>query len=224
MCTNDGSVTGSGHHVGGIAGYIKTADGCYNHTQVEARGMDSEGKAYVGGVAGEVVVPANLNNDGKVVSNSKGDYVGGCAGFAYISQSTALFTNTGDVESKGSYVAGIFGYAFRDAQLSDGVISVATNTGNVISSGDYVAGLVGYAEAKYRSSIYGKVHIEDSSSSGNVTGEGYVGGCIGYGEFSNINGVKISGTITGKTNTFAIGTTTGEEYDNDTTEAEVIII
>ncbi|WP_400249651.1 hypothetical protein, partial [Methanomethylophilus alvi] len=93
----------------------------------------------------------------------------------------------------------------------------------VSSTGDYVGGIVGYINDASRTSGYGSVNLTADINNANVTGNTYVGGLIGYGKDANCTYLTCSGTISGKSNVGAIGTTSGDMNNNTISEAHIII-
>ena len=162
-----------GLYVGGIAGYLRNyASSCENYA-------DISGFEYVGGIAGylrhtEAVESANLINEGDISGYS---FVGGIYGrVEYVAVYTLTdAANRGNIVGTGKYIGGITGY-FARGNNSSFTMSKLSNTGDVSSSDSYVGGLFGYMYGYDVNSV-----VEDSSSSGNITGLAIVGGLVGNG-------------------------------------------
>lgn len=175
-------VTGTGSHVGGVAG-----NGYIAHSQVS--GLIVKGAKNVGGVLGGGGVNRNLTGiDGKAslstidncIVTGTAENVGGAVGNqnGYTSQFVDV-KNT--VVSGGSYVGGVYGLSAGTARY------VSARGVTVTSNGDYAGGLTGSGQA----------FLDSGVSDVTVSGGSYVGGIAGsstylYRDF--VTGASISGS------------------------------
>ena len=202
-CTNYANITATmdAEGYGGIVGYPQGGNiiGCTNYGTIT--GCDNTG-GIAGGNApyGSDIEIANSYNYGNIVSN--GNYVGGIAGQAIVSDCINYATVSG-VEDVGGVVG-------------DGTASTSANHGDVTGQTN-VGGVLGYAllELSY-----------DCFNTGSVTGQTGVGGVVGklygslYRSYSTgaVSGTENVGGVIGLisssgeidiTNTFAIGSISG---------------
>jgi hypothetical protein len=191
-CTVSGSIIGTGDNVGGVAGRSDSViTGCsiYGVTVDGAKGFVGGIAGYAAGTGSEI---SNCSMSGTVNGNM--DNVGGLAGRSegVITGCSAYVTVTGG----SSFAGGVAGYAAgTGSEISNcsvsgtvsglgnqGVGGVAGKLDGVITgcssactvTGEYrnVGGVVGYAGT-------GSM-VSNSSNSGSVTGEAWVGGVAGY--------------------------------------------
>ena len=223
-CMNSGTVKALGHHAGGIAGFSGYLSKCTNSGSISAKGLTDSGGLYLGGLAGRSAHTNDCSNTGLISTVVSGNYVGGIAGFAYMSGNSSYVSNTTDIVSNGDYVGGLFGYADNDGG-GNWTISNSSNTGLVRSSGDYVGGLIGFVDyynSSYSDSYDRFITIISCNNVGNVGGNSYVGGYIGFG-YSTLKYLEFIETVTGYDNVHAIGKTTGQYIDCDGTRARVVV-
>ncbi|MBQ8837430.1 MAG: hypothetical protein IJ002_08010, partial [Clostridia bacterium] len=128
-CINEGTITGSSEHIGGIVGrvYGSTAggstkiDGCVNKAAVT-------GTLNVGGIIGRYDIPSMATNGVFNVEN--------CANYAAITATTT--------SADGSCTGGIIGLYTNNATGATTKINNCLNTGNVSAKAKYVGGIIGY--------------------------------------------------------------------------------
>ena len=182
-------------YVGGYVGYAVSSNitDAVNNVTIDYKDFQCLG-SYVGGLAGSSSGTfTNCTNNAKVTAPNS-DYVGGIAGnadkvYTYISSN---LKNTGNITGK-NYVGGIFGRVYHNntdavRETNSMTLEKMNNSGTVTASGDYVGGLIGYLYANdygYHSytSYDGVVVVLMSEfvNTGDVTGQYYVGGLLGYG-------------------------------------------
>ncbi len=189
-----GNVSGVRYDIGGLAGWNAATI-----TNSHATGnVTSTTDGYVGGLVGESTgTIADSYATGAVHGM---DYVGGLAG--------ALYNNVTNVSASGaafgrSYVGGLAGTNY-------GIATHATATGNVTAArsggqdAQFAGGLFGINFG------YGTTNVSNSTASGNVSGQDYVGGLIGlnvtgssrnfgdYGGTHTVSNSSSSGTVSGR--------------------------
>ena len=154
-------------------------------------------KAYVGGYIGYALGNCSVlecSNSTEINYTSKGDYIGGIAG--YIVGCVQNCTNSATVSAPdSSYVGGIAGYAISNGNYE---WSNCNNTGNVTGL-DYVGGIIGSISdtiSNYNNNYTLTLHGLENTA--NITGKEYVGGLCGY-VYAN-NGDRCSVIITGNDN------------------------
>ena len=173
--TNTGDVTGASQ-VGGIFGHIgaKVGSSVYSATS----SADIVGEYYVGGIVGKAdsVSVSYCSNEGSTVTaNSyftEGSnfyvWLGGYVGYGYNVDNCTNDVNI-TYTARGSFIGGIIGF-------SNGEITNCTNNGNIESYANDVGGIVGKI-----TDIYGKVFTyQNLKNNGNVKGNNYVAGIVGY--------------------------------------------
>jgi len=187
-CTFNGSVTGSGSYVGGIAGFFTGT--LYNVTHTGT----TEGAGFVGGIVGRHKSGSltTAENTGNVTATSS-SYAGGIVG----SSSTTIESanNNGMVTGK-QYTGGLAG--------ESGAVNNSTANGTVIGT-NYTGGLIGQ-------NIGGTV--SGCLAKGTVGGSNYTGGLIGKCNGSVANGRHSDGNVTG---TDYVGGLVGEMSDGSVT-------
>ena len=170
-CTFNGSVTGSGSYVGGIAGFFTGT--LYNVTHTGT----TEGAGFVGGIVGRHKSGSLTNawNTGNVTATSS-SYAGGIVG----SSSTTIESanNNGMVTGK-QYTGGLAG--------GSGTVNNSTANGTVIGT-NYTGGLIGCSWDT----------VTGCSSKGTVSGSEYTGGLIGQCNGSVANGRHSNGNVSGE--------------------------
>ena len=191
-------------YVGCIAGKISriTVDSCKNTgSSINASGYILENdikNAYVGGFAGCGYVFSNCTNEVNINYTSAGQYVGGIAGYIKFTDTVSMteLANNADI-SGAAYVGGLFGYQYS-GNIQQSSLS---NTGNITGSGNYVGGLIGYASSARFDYHDHSITVSDSSNTGNISGNHYVGGLFGelYSskDTSSIIDSSSTGTIAG---------------------------
>ena len=224
--TNTGSITATGHHVGGISGYLPFVTDCSNEGKIQSSGMTDAEESYAGGIAGSVgesntkaKLSGGLSNSGKVISLSEGRYVGGLIGYFDPIVDSSSYTNVGDVASNGGYVGGLFGALSNSNMSNSPMITDASNSGKVTSEEDYVGGIAGGC-------ITGGYHVNLKSceSKGNVSGNKFVAGIFGYSSHTNVSDSLIVCTIAGYSDVDAVINTTNGDITNCDTSGAVIVI
>ena len=133
-CFNEGTVSGTGHNVGGVCGDNRgTIKSCYNTASVS-------GRYDVGGVCGENYNGTITNCFNKGTVSGIYNNVGGVCGYNDGTDGTIKSCyNTASVSVSGQYkVGGVCGYNY------DGTITNCFNKGTVSGTGDYVGGVCGF--------------------------------------------------------------------------------
>lgn len=194
-CTNNGKVYG-GALVGGIAGGIwqdASLTGAVNNGDVTASSKNKDSATSLGGIYGYSFKStlSNLTNYGKIITLSgTAKYIGGIGGDTW-SQDHPVYENLHNYgefvidESTVTDVGGIFGHIYSDnyccftLQNSSNNVSISSKTSNV-------GGAIGYAQGyksggTYTKEVwYGGCQIYNFKQVGDITGENYVGGLVGY--------------------------------------------
>ncbi|MBO7196051.1 MAG: hypothetical protein J6V80_01830 [Clostridia bacterium] len=207
-------------YVGGMLGYVNGKIALIDTVNEK----DINGKVYVGGVlgCGDQVSLTNCANRGnvistgsKIVDNLTCSYVGGLAGCCgdisdcsnetditciggYVGglagKSGAIKNsyNVGDVSGGGNYVGGLSGYGV-------GSIINCKNEGTIKSTGSYVGGMAGKTDI----SKINSAQFTDNQNSGEISGEDYIGGIVGYTytALCSVESCKNLAEIDGKNNT-----------------------
>lgn len=160
-CHSTCSVTGN-EYAGGLLGYIELTDVTESHFDGTVTGKYGVGGLIAYASSGTV---SNCYNNGSVLSNQTGYYLGGLIG--YSQAVVANCYNKGSVTSTvaGNYAGGLIGFANKS-------VAKSFNTGTVISSGNQVAGLIGATW------LDGSGSVSDCYNTGNITGAVAVGGLI----------------------------------------------
>lgn len=142
--------------------------------------------AYAGGYAGKGFYALNCVNYVDINYQGAGACVGGifgCLDRQYASYSLTNLRNEADIMGA-SYVGGIAGmiqHKQKDSYAAYTLTFVSLeNNGAVAGAGDYVGGLMGMLDANNESNKNTKVYAESLFSAGDVSGNAYVGGLIGY--------------------------------------------
>jgi hypothetical protein len=183
-----GNVTTDGRYVGGLVGRHRFAKAV---TNASADGDVATDGNQVGGLIGKLrggdIRDAEASGD---VESSSAGYVGGLVGYYSDrrgGQTLDRLSASGEVTGGGRYVGGLIGRAYS-RQESD--LNQAAATGTVTSTGGQVGGLVGRTR---------RVTITEAYATGDVTGDRYVGGLIGYktGRNSDITDAYTAGSVTG---------------------------
>ena len=213
-----GTISGK-ENVGGVVG-IKTN---VNITTVHVSGTVT-GTTMVGGICGKSAGGTLTDCYSYCDITGTGNYVGGVLGKGYPEMtSCSSFGNISGV----SYVGGVIGsfeYDYEAPHFANYIDKVAypipalTNqltvsncfaVGNVTASGNYVGGVCGYNDKcfswqkSYTSSSYTYepiityVTLSDSYFCGDVEGNNYVGGVVGFGNNINVLRNYSNGTVTG---------------------------
>ncbi len=153
--------------VGGLAG---VTTGMITGTSASKSNFigNVEGRKFVGGVVGSGNSIQYVYSEATVKGDS--NYIGGVAGFASGKVQNSYHLN-GSV-SGNSFVGGLVG------EIQD-IVSGSYSTGNVVAKGDFVGGLIG--KSIYTKSSTSDVYtLRNSYVIGNVKGNDYVGGMIGF--------------------------------------------
>lgn len=191
-CVNNGKFEGTGPTAQYVAGLIGSVNGyagaqaysfknCGNNT-------DIQGKAYIGGLLGNVITTANaapINMDGcyntgniynsssATVSSSSGGWAAGLTGRIQAGSTITNCYNTGEIRSdKVVYAGGLFAYnATTGNATTTTLIKDCYNTGRIIADGNQGAGIWTYMTAY--------TTVENCWNSGEITGGFGLGGIIG---------------------------------------------
>lgn len=196
-CTNNGNVVG-GARVGGIAGYMDEKSKLQyatNNGNVTATSKVKNEYTDLGGIYGYSYKStiSNLKNYGKIITLSgTGRYIGGIGGDTW-SQDHPVYNNMHNygefvIDEDSTYdVGGIFGHIYSDngcsftLQNSSNNVSISAKTSNV-------GGAIGYAQGyksggTYTKEVwYGGCQIYNFKQVGDITGENYVGGFVGFAQ------------------------------------------
>ena len=151
-CVNNGEIKAfKSSEVGGIAGYCGFG-GTISHSGLENTANVTAGE-YTAGIIGR------LNNS----TNAKSNYV----------LTLSEVKNSGNIVGT-AYTAGVVGYLYAiNSNYSTKLVSTSIeNTGNATGT-FYVGGIFGYADSE------GDTYVMNSSSSGVITAEYYIGGIAG---------------------------------------------
>ncbi len=208
----NGSVSGTGNFIGGLAGYNNSGaiSGVQSSGSVVGSGGAYSGN-YVGGLIG-----ANTNGTISASSSSStvsgGSSVGGLVGNDYQGTYTDVHASgsaTSTSNASGDHVGGLIGNAnqsrIENASASGDVTATTTNAGGLLgqasnvsltnaqASGSvsgltYVGGLIGRA-------VNGTV--TNTSATGGVSGASYVGGLIGTVFSTNLSNAYAAGDVSG---------------------------
>lgn len=178
-CVNHGSICGV-QDIGGMVGMtVFAADlaKCVNLGTII-------GSIEVGGIAGNLIDGSKAlacSNYGAITGTER---VGGICGVGNFKQVYNCGVVTGT-----QYVGGISGYAYN------GISTAAYNTGKVVGgkTGVAIGGIIGYLQESETGS-----GLQDSYSTGKITGKKQVGGVVGY------NGGAVTNTFY-KVNTAKVG-------------------
>ncbi|MBQ8237468.1 MAG: hypothetical protein IJZ39_04915 [Oscillospiraceae bacterium] len=153
-CSNAGTVSGTGNHVGGVAGNSDgTVTGCSNAGTVSGTGN------HVGGVAGNS--HGTVTGCSNVGTVSGTNYVGGVVGNSHGTMTGCY--NTGAVSGY-DLVGGVAGN-------SHGTMTGCYNTGTVSGTGSYVGGVVGDNMGTVASCYYLDTAADGGIKGGDVAGQ-----------------------------------------------------
>lgn len=207
-------------------GFFSTLSGTvrninFDNAKITVSGSNENVGILCGQLSGSLM---KVSVSGSVEANSC-NYVGGVVGNFDPSEGTTII----DVENKASvcgagFVGGIVGY-IKETRYSL-TFNALKNSGNIESTGDYVGGAIGYCY-NYDSSWDPKTTLSDSSNTGNISGNYYVGGIFGYATCyagGTIQSSTCTATITGKAYIGCIaGEATNIVVDNCKNKGSVII-
>ncbi len=200
-CAVNAVITSKNSYVGGVAGYAAGAGSKIINCTVTATVSATGGAAYAGGVAGRTdgEIKGCVVN---VAVSAPNSYIGGVAGYSHGSGSVisdCSISGTVTANAGQGYVGGVAG-------ISDGMVTRCSAECSVTGNGQHhVGGVVGRANTGSE--------ISNSSSSGNITGIGQVGGIAG----STDGVIKIcinTGNVNGSDG--HIGGVAGETGNNST--------
>ena len=181
-------------------GFFSTLSGTvrdinFDNAKITVSGSNENVGILCGQLSGSLM---NVSVSGSVDANSC-NYVGGVVGNFDPNEATTLINveNTASVRGTG-YVGGIVGY-INETRYSL-IFNTLKNSGTIESAGDYAGGVIGYCY-NYDSSWDPKITLSNSSNTGNVSGNYYVGGIFGYATCyagGTIQSSTCAATITGK--------------------------
>lgn len=193
-------------NVGGLVGVAKSVTLTNNSSACSVTGLD-----YVGGLFGRVEKEFTTLKDNLNIGMVQGNTgVGGISGYIDTSNKQTIDhnINEGSIRGLGNDVGGVVGLvggsisSYKDSQVA--YFTNNENKGVISSQGNHVGGLVGRHNTKNTSTstqsyqLY--LSITSANNSGNVTGNDFVGGVIGFGTFvSNLTLSNNLGSITGST-------------------------
>ena len=176
-------------YVGGLVGNGVTITNCTTNGTITASASNSFDSYYaqinyVGGLVGTAYTISSSSASGaiNIKSGKSAQYVGGIAGYLRNGVNKSYSTMNISVTPEGQNIGGLAGYGYSTT------INQCYSTGNVTAANSsYVGGFLGYGASK----------IDQSYSTGNVTGASYVGGFIGQGTYGTINNSYTTGNVTG---------------------------
>ena len=194
-CRNEASITAT-NVVGGIAGYADGSTGCTNNGAIKATGNNTNGDAEVGGICGSTCNVKDCTNSGTVESAGIGaKRAGGIAGTLQRVTKLSGLKNNGAVTCKGENVGGLIAYYVIGSKIS-ATMTDCENNAKITGNSDNVGGLIGRVDTGSGSSFT----ISNSRNSASVTGIGFVGGFVGLGNGTVLNGLTIGVAVTGSYN------------------------
>ena len=210
--------------IGGIVGQINNKIiNCSNTGTIVANGKRTDnGNSYCGGVIGQSnskneIIISNCINKGKITG--KGNYVGGIIGSYRKGTRLEKSENQGAILGKGERVGGITGQSSKGTIMKE-----CKNTGEIVGESYQVGGIAGInfgninkcynkgtitTKVNQAGGISGSIGSEANSvisncyNEGEVIGNYYVGGILGY-IYSGATTAKIE-------NNYNIGNTKGKE-------------
>ncbi len=183
--TNYATITGN-YIIGGFAGKAGVIENAVNSGVVVANSKDTDGKTYLGGIAGYCSGAVSCVNNMDIEISTDGWYVGGIAGFIEVSNTNIVHDNTNYGQIKGkNYVGGIAGYV--TCVRSDATYTLTNNKNNAtVQGGEYVGGIMGYIRGFYEHYSYhgynSYFEILNCTNEGEILGSSYVGGIVGGNE------------------------------------------
>ena len=184
-CINEGDISGQGEQIGGILDR-GIAINCVNKGKITVLG-DTE--ASVGGIVGKGTA-GNCVNEGEI-QGAKGN-TGGVVGLLdgvysnYGNGTKGENRNTGTVKGSG-IVGGVVGSVSRNS-LAETAVYKSSNEGEIRGLGEFTGGVIGYSDTYYGV-------ISGCSNTGDIYGNGKVGGIISYLKEGNM---IVSGSNRGK--------------------------
>ncbi len=210
-----GTFDGLGHTITGLTIIRGATDyvGLFGHTGtgsiVRNAGLldvSITGRFGVGGLAGaSLSTISNTYTTGTVLSTDYG--VGGLVGRNF----RAIANSYSTANVTGSNVGGLVG--IQGTTVDSGSITSSHATGNVTGTANYTGGLVGY---NYETNT-----INNSYSTGAVSGVNYVGGLVG-GNYGPISNSYSTGSVSGSSSAGGLvgiaggGTVTNSYWDTET--------
>lgn len=184
-CINEGDISGEGGQIGGILDR-GIAINCVNKGKITVLG-DTE--ASVGGIVGNGAAEKCVN-EGEI-QGAKGN-TGGVVGLLdgvysnYGNGTKGENRNTGTVKGSG-IVGGVVGSVSRNT-LAETAVYKSSNEGEIRGLGEFTGGVIGYSDTYYGV-------ISGCSNTGDIYGNGKVGGIISYLKEGNM---IVSGSNRGK--------------------------
>ena len=182
------AIISADYYVGGLAGYLSTIaiNNCSNAgTTVIANDYLTSNAAYyayLGGYVGYGYEVIGCINASDITYTSKGDYVGGIAG--YLSYGMTSCENSGNINAANSnYVGGLVGMLKFSGNKT---ISASKNSGNITGM-NQTGGLIGRLCGCYDIDGNHTLYVSLSENSGNVIGDTNVGGFFGKLCLENTN-------------------------------------
>jgi hypothetical protein len=173
--------------VGGLVGANDYGTIIDSHATGNVQSTATTGNAWTGGLVGIIAEGDIFNSSASGSVTAQLRYVGGLVGGARFGGVISGSHATGDVTSSAGSIGGLIGFNDSGQSVDD---SFATGAVNMIGSGDSVGGLIG--------ENYGGP-ITNSYATGNVTGDDYVGGLVGYhGTSDGITASYATGDVTGR--------------------------
>lgn len=206
---------------GGLFGKTSSA----NISNLKLSNITIIGADYVGLISGNSLLTTINNVEINKAKINGGRYVGGLIAKTGPSQSENAISNIKYTNLKitgKNYVGGIVGY-----KCAGTINYVNLENIEIIATGDNVGGIAGYNSLGTISTVLingqvtgsnrvgliigcseeGSVNLTQLVSRGNVKGNSYVGGLIGYfacryGNATNVSGAFLDGSVSGTANTF----------------------
>lgn len=191
---NSGKIDAKGSYIGGVVGHGTSIE--FNN--VENTGDIVAGGTLVGGVIGELYYRDsaksrkvnfkmdNAKNSGNI-TGATGSVGGAIGNLHTFNAGEALvlnnIVNKGNIDVTGGNVGGFLGNIQQNGVVT---ITDVYNSGSVKSTGNYIGGFIGSISAMNDSNKRGSgartisITIDRASASGDVEGNQYVGGFIGY--------------------------------------------
>lgn len=181
--TNYNTISGK-HKVGGFAGVAGKIEYAINSGEIVILGAHESGEAMVGGIAGYCNSAIGCVNNSDMKYPEGGKYIGGIAGYVYVTETNAVNDNTnyGEIEGRES-VGGIAGHVMQPSVGQDLTYTISNNANkNTVKGTDRVGGVFGEVHGMYYSDWTPKTgyfEVINCTNEAEITGSSYVGGIVG---------------------------------------------
>lgn len=179
--TTSGAINSTGNNAGGLVGSSNTTT--INNS---SSSMNIHGVNQVGGLIGEAYHTTISGSYATGDISADTGSVGGLLG-AIVSSTISQSYATGDVSSDGNQAGGFVGYASGSTISQSFATGTVTNTEGSFSTGGFIGVLAGSST------------INDSYARGNVAGDFYNGGFVGYNFESAVHRSYATGAVAGIT-------------------------